>query len=45
MLKRVEHYPQLPSKPPLKGGRRAASGGSRLDLKRSVRVQAFTCHS
>ena len=27
-LKRVEHYPQLPSEPPLKGGRRVASGGS-----------------
>jgi hypothetical protein len=27
-LKGVEHYPQLPSEPPLKGGRRVAAGGS-----------------
>jgi hypothetical protein len=31
-LKRVEHYPQLPSERPLKGGRRAASGGSSMAL-------------
>jgi hypothetical protein len=28
VLKRVELYPQLPSEPPLKGGRRVASRGS-----------------
>jgi hypothetical protein len=32
VLKRVEHYPQLPSEPPLKGGRRVAAGGSCLIL-------------
>ena len=32
VLKRVEHYPQLPSEPPLKGGRREAAGGSRRTL-------------
>jgi len=41
----LTYYAQLPSEPPLKGGRRIASGVESLGLKRSVRVQAFTCHS
>src|ERR1700738_2309950 len=31
-LTALNSYPQLPSEPPLKGGRRAASGGSRTAL-------------
>ena len=38
----LNYCAQLPAGPPLKGGRRAALGESR-SVKRSVRVQAFTC--
>jgi hypothetical protein len=42
MLKRAQTSSPVTSGPPLKGGRRVASGGSRLGIKRSVRVQTFT---
>jgi hypothetical protein len=44
-LKGVEHYPEVTFRTSLEGRSTRSVGRELLDLKRSVRVHAFTCPS